>query len=359
MKKVLVIFAVAVILRIWHLPETAQFSYDEARDAAAEKLILEGNLTLLGPESQIGDKRIYFGPLHYYLMAPALALSNFDPMGPYFLTAIIGGLTAVLLAKYFSPAAGLFYAVFPIAVIYNRWAWNPNTIPFFIVISLIFYSKKRLFFAGLFAGLVTQLHWMAGAFVLFYIFKPKALLGVIAGLLPVIIFDLRSNFLYTRTLLDLFNGPVARTLNWHYFLWLIPIVAINFPRKIVIAGSLLITAIWLYQLKPNLPLNPFYVRQMAKIIALDQTDPNLTYNVVSFYGGDFRAHNMRYFLDFEINKPLGPSEYSVADHLYAVTFEDEDKVLYNGLYELESFGPKRVSNTWELAGARIYRLEKL
>ena len=70
-------------------------------------------------------------------MAPALAFSNFDPLGPYFLTAFIGGLTAVLLAKYFSPAAGLFYAVFPIAVIYNRWAWNPNTIPFLIVISLI------------------------------------------------------------------------------------------------------------------------------------------------------------------------------------------------------------------------------
>lgn len=358
MKKVILIFVIAVLLRIWHLPETAQFSYDEARDVIAERSILNGKLTLLGPESQIGDKKIYFGPLHYYLMAPALALSNFDPLGPYYLTVLIGGLTAALLAFYFGPAAGFFYAVFPIAVIYNSWAWNPNTIPLFIVLSLVFYKKQLLFFAGLFAGLATQLHWSA-ILILIFMFRPKVILGFILGLLPIIIFDLRYNFLYSRSLLELINGPVSRGLTWHYFLWLIPLLAIKFPKRIFILISFLVSCWYLYQLNPVYPLNPFYVRQMAKIIAYDQTDPKLTYNVVTFYGGDFRAHNLRYFLDFETNKPLGPSEYSVADHLYVVSNETPDKILYNGLYEISSFKPQRVSKSWEIAGTKLYRLERL
>ncbi|MEK7127559.1 MAG: hypothetical protein AAB838_02425 [Patescibacteria group bacterium] len=342
----------AVLLRIWHLPETAQFSYDEARDATAEKSILNGTLTLLGPESQIGSKTIYFGPLHYYLMAPALKFSDYNPLGPYFLTAIIGGLTAALLAYFFSPAAGFFYAVFPLAVIYNRWAWNPNTIPFFIVLALIFASKNKYFFAGLFAGLATQLHWSA-ILILIFMLRPKVILGFIFGLLPIIIFDLRYNFLYSRSLLELINGPISRGLTWHYFLWLIPILAIKLPKKILLI--LIIVSVILIKIPKSVDaLNPYYVRQMAKIIAYDQLEkPDLTFNVVSFYGGDFRANNLRYFLEVS---PLGYSEYDVADHLYVVAPESP---MYNGLWEIRSFNPKRISKTWQVGGTNIYRLEKL
>jgi hypothetical protein len=353
MKKVLIIFAAAFFLRIWRLPETAQFSYDEARDAMAEREILNGKLTLLGPESQIGSKIIYFGPLHYYLMAPALKLANYDPLGPYYLTAFLGAATAALLAFYFGSVAGLLFAVFPIAVVYSRWAWNPNTIPFFITLSLIFNQKKKLFLAGLFAGLATQLHWSAGLFLVF-ILRPKAILGFLTGLLPIVIFDLRHEFLYTKSLLELFNGPVSRNLTWHYFLWLIPFLTLKFSKRMIILGSFLITIYWLYQINPTPALNPYYVKQMAKIISYDQMEkPELNFNVVSFYGGDFKANNIRYFLEFE---PLGIAEYDVADHLYVVAPESP---VYNGLWEIRSFNPKRISKSWRIGGANIYRLEKL
>ncbi len=362
-KKLVIIFTLALFLRIFHLAENAQFGYDEARDVIAEKQILSGDLTLLGPESLIGQKIIYFGPWHYYLMAPALAFSNFDPLGPYFWTAFLGAVTAVILAANFGAVAGFFYAVFPPAVIYNRWAWNPNTVPLFISLSLLFFSRKKFFLAGVFIGLATQLHYTAALALIFFI-NPKTVLGFLIGISPILIFDLRHNFLYARSLLELFSNFNGRGLTWHYFLWAIPLISIflaRFPRKIslpVIIISFIVTIYWFFQLKPINALNPFYLKQIARIIAYDQTDFKLTYNVVSFIGGDFRAHNLRYFFHSEKSKPLDVGEYNVADHLYVVSFESPEKVLYNGLYEISSFKPKRVSQTWEVAGANIYRLEK-
>lgn len=369
------IFSLALFLRTFHLAELSHFNYDEARDAIAEKSILEGHFTMLGPEVPFGNKEMYFGPLHYYLMAPALKLFNFDPLGTYFWTAFLGAATTVII--YFatkSRLAAVFYAVFPLAVIYNRWAWNPNTIPFFGALCLLALVKKKYFFFGLFLGFAFQLHILAvflgGALLLFLSRKSIifSLAGFLVGISPMIIFDLRHGGFYFQHLLDIFNSGQAvfshRGIEPHYFLWSIPLMALliskipKFWAVFIIAVSLSVTVYWLLSQKAETIKTPFSQRQIAQIIAGEEKGSNLNFNVAAFIAGEARATPLRYFLSLEKVNPLGIAEYSVADHLYVVTFEDKQNVLYNQTYEIASFVPTRVSQNWQISGANLYRLEK-
>ncbi|KKU90764.1 MAG: hypothetical protein UY21_C0017G0018 [Microgenomates group bacterium GW2011_GWA1_48_10] len=370
---------ISLFLRTYRLNELAKFNYDEARDAIIERQILQGNLTLLGPETKVGGTTIYFGPLPFYLMAGALKISNFDPLGPYYWTAILGALSVLLvylLSK--SLIATAFIAVFPIAVIFSRWAWNPNTIPLFAAAFLFSVVKKRFFFTGLFLGLVFQLHFTSIA--LFFVMmafiakmgqikNPKIwlniLVGFALGIAPMIAFDLRHDFLYFRNAASLLDADRSyRSLNWHYFLWALPILAYwlrTWPKRIsagIVGLSLIVTLYYLLTAQPVPQRHPQTIKQISTIIAQDQRNTSLNFNVSSFVDPDARATAYRYFLDVERVYPLGIGEYGVSDHLYVVTFERPEKVLYNQTYEISSFAPKRVSKTWHYKNINIYRLER-
>lgn len=375
----ILILSLALFLRISRIEELAKFNYDEARDAIIERQILKGDLTLLGPETKIGDKIIYFGPLHYYLMAPALLIAGFNPVGTYIWTAILGVLTTYLifkLTKNFLSTA--FYAVFPLAVIFNRWAWNPNTIPLFSTLFLISLFKKQYFLAGVFLGLTFQLHFTTLALIfplavfLYHqkkLTKPsdwfKIFIGFVLGISPIILFELRHNFLYLQSVLSLINvDQTYRSLNWHYFLWVLPILAllvVKLPKtfsRLIVSASFSVTLIYILTQHPNVAMNPSTIERLAKIIAADQKRSLLNFNVASFVDPDTRATAYRYFLDLEGVSPLGIGEYSVADHLYVLTFDPPSSVLYNQTYEVVSFRPKRVSKTWKFQDINIYRLER-
>lgn len=372
---ILLILALALFLRLYRLPELARFNYDEARDASVvRRMILERKPTLLGPETKIGDKTFYFGPLHYYLMAPALAAANFDPIGAYVWTGILGAATvAVIYLATESLLAATFYAVFPLAVIFNRWAWNPNTVPLFASLFLLALLRKRYFWAGVFVGLAIQLHFTAALLAVVVIFWlrermakwPWLIVGLLVGGLPMIIFDLRHDFLYWRTAVSLLSADRAyRGFNWHYVLWLLPLLSLwvgKWPRAVAstaIIISAIVTAYILITAKPERALNPQTIRKISKVIASDQKESGLAFNVASFVDPDARATAYRYFLELEGMRPLGVAEYDVADHLYVVTFDDEDEVVYNQTYEIESFRPARVSKSWQIAGENIFRLER-
>ena len=91
---------------------------------------------------------------------------------------------------------------------------------------------------------------------------------------------------------------------------------------------------------------------------MDSWKSDLNFNVASFVDPDARATAYRYFLDLEGVSPLGVGQYGVSDHLYVISFDDSQKVLYNQTYEISSFAPKRVSKTWRYQGENIYRLER-
>ena len=223
------ILAIAAFLRLWRISEYMTFLGDEGRDAIVVKnLITRGDLIFIGPVTSIGN--MYLGPLYYYMMAPFLAISRLDPVGPAAMVALIGTVTVFLVylcgRLFFSKESGLFaaslYAVAPVVIIYSRFSWNPNTMPFFALLTILFLYqslKTRNYFwllgVGVSFAFVLQMHYLGAllapllvgvwVFLFWELIKKKkplknfllfSLLSFILFFLlmsPLLIFDLNPN----------------------------------------------------------------------------------------------------------------------------------------------------------------------
>ncbi len=143
------ILVVGAVLRLYNIEGYMTFLGDEGRDVIiVRRLLTEVHPPLIGPGTSIGN--MYLGPMYYYMMAPALALAGFSPIGPAVEIAILGIITIWLIwyvGKTWFPstssgpsvvgliAAGL-YAISPTVIIYSRSSWNPNIMPFFALLSV-------------------------------------------------------------------------------------------------------------------------------------------------------------------------------------------------------------------------------
>jgi 4-amino-4-deoxy-L-arabinose transferase-like glycosyltransferase len=74
---VIVIFALALVIRFLYFPNNIYFGYDQARDAFVVQELLQGNLRLVGPTTLIDG--LFHGPLYYYIFAPIYFLSQGNP----------------------------------------------------------------------------------------------------------------------------------------------------------------------------------------------------------------------------------------------------------------------------------------
>ena len=235
----LLIILTAAFLRMYRIGSYMTFLGDEGRDVIVAREILSGNITLLGPRASAGD--FFLGPIYYYMIAPFLLLTNYDPVGPAIMVALFGVGTVALVyffAKEFfgmkaALIASILYAISPLVIAYSRSSWNPNPMPFFSM--LTFYAlykageKKslKLFFAvGFLVGIMMQLHYLTvfiisiiALYVListFFELKRKSLgvqvknlfihsgsilLGFFAGFAPFLAFEIRHNFPNIRTIL--------------------------------------------------------------------------------------------------------------------------------------------------------------
>lgn len=169
------IVLVGGFLRLYAIESKMRFIWDEGRDMLAiHQIVHDKNLTLFGPYNEIDGKKDFFGVFHYYLMAPALWLAQYDPLGPAVFTAVLGTASIILLFLFVKTAhsnsvalaTALLYATNPLVIHYVQWPWNPNTTPFFAL--LFFLSLHRLkrteqlrwsAIAGLLLGLLFQLHY--------------------------------------------------------------------------------------------------------------------------------------------------------------------------------------------------------
>ena len=235
--EIVILFAIllfASFMRLYRISDYMTFLGDEGRDAIVAKDILHGNFTLLGPRASAGD--FFLGPIYYYMMAPFLLLSNYDPVGPAVMVALFGIATVFLVyyvgrqffdAKAALIAAGL-YSISPLVVAYSRSSWNPNPMPFFSLLMLyVLYgavkkNQKKLFLVvGLLLGIAMQLHYLStflAVIIFFFVlignimqekksFFVKTIFsylfigaGFIGGLLPFLAFEARHGFPNIRTI---------------------------------------------------------------------------------------------------------------------------------------------------------------
>ncbi|MCJ7805507.1 hypothetical protein MUP46_02595 [Patescibacteria group bacterium] len=202
-----------VFTRFYNLDKTARFLWDESSDLVRmHQIYVEKKLTLIGPISEDGNK--VFSSLTYYMFMPFAILGHFDPVSTAYGSAFWGILTICLLSYLtYKVNTKMLFLALPIFIFWyplvetGRWAWNPNLIPLWVTLALIFYSRKGLnskFLSGLFMGLSIHQHYLAifasaGLALVIFVeaLKEKNLkkffvfiLGIFITLLPFVIFDL-------------------------------------------------------------------------------------------------------------------------------------------------------------------------
>jgi len=248
---IILILALSLFVRLYRLPATMTFLEDEGRDLLMVKRMLDTKRpVLLGPQTSTGN--MYLGPLYYYLITPALVLSEMDPIGPAIFIALTGVLTVYLLyhlgSKWFSRFAGtsasLMYAILPLPVFFTRNSWNPNLVPLISLLTIWIVSRLRCksprwwdyLLLGVLFGTLVQLHYMALIFIAaasLIVFVPLlkkwrefirgatlSVIGFVLILSPFIFFEVRNDFVNTKALTRFVKAEDEQAIRYTLPAWL-------------------------------------------------------------------------------------------------------------------------------------------
>ena len=144
------ILALSFFLRSYHFGDWLHFELDQSRDAKVVDLALEGSffdLPLLGPKA--GGTFLRLAPGFYYLEYVSGLIFGASPIGMAWFVVILSVLSTgclyLFLRRGFAVSVSLgltlLSAVSVYLVMYGRFAWNPNLIPFFTLVG--FYALLR------------------------------------------------------------------------------------------------------------------------------------------------------------------------------------------------------------------------
>ena len=209
----LLVIAAGVFLRTYHFQDWLHFELDQSRDAKIIDLaVKEGpsQLPLLGPKAAGSFLRL--GPAFYYFNYLSALIFGNTPSGIATIIMIFGILAMpafyLLVRRYFGKWISIslltLFSLSLFLVMYSRFSWNPNALPFFTI--LVAYSLLRavdreerkkgmwLLFASFCLAIATQLHFLAFVSfpvitVIFLLIKrPKMKLAYWAGAVAIILF---------------------------------------------------------------------------------------------------------------------------------------------------------------------------
>lgn len=238
---ILLIIASGAFLRLYRIGDYMEFLGDQGRDVViVRKFLQKGDLMFIGPQTSIGN--MYLGPWYYYLIAPALLLSGFNPVGPAIAVALISTLAIWLFYKivsqWFDKSSGFIaaflFAVSPVVIYYSIFSWNPNIMPIFSLLVIYFTWQvwqedkyKVLPFLFLSLAMVLNSHYLGlllfppvGLFLLLKFLKIKkdkkkkkeiikfGLLGLLIFFVfmsPLLLFDLKHDFANFRSVWKFFT----------------------------------------------------------------------------------------------------------------------------------------------------------
>lgn len=285
-----------IFLRTYKFPEYVTFLGDQGRDAIVLKRILTlEHLPAIGAPTSVGQ--VYLGPFYYYFIAPWLALSGFNPIGPAFGVVFFSCLYLVLnylISKELFDKKTAFISTFLISFSYvlielSRFSWNPNLMPLFTLLSIYFFIKsvktsKRYYYAlsGAFLSFTIQLHYLglfllppiAVLYIVNFIKQSKTRKQNILNLvlvsftflfftLPLLVFDLRHQFLNSKNFINLFKSssvnPVNKITNLLETFQSLNQFSFAFKFDLVSTSIilLLITIVFLTLIKKNRPISIF------------------------------------------------------------------------------------------------------
>ena len=235
-KLVTIIFLLGILLRFQEtISNNFLFLIDQGRDMmAVKRIVFDHSLTLIGPYTSL--QGVFQGPLWYYLLAVPTIILGGNPWGTVVLMLIIS-VSALIVAylwtkKLFGQRAAIFtlfiFVISPEAVAAATYAWNPH--PMWLLVVLYIFSfyelivlKKQRFHLAVWPLISLMFHFQTAlavfillASLLYLILFSKKnirqrhfLYGLIISIIffvPQVLFDLRHDFLMTRSVLNIFSG---------------------------------------------------------------------------------------------------------------------------------------------------------
>lgn len=177
---ILCVIVFGLFLRGYHFSEWLHFELDQARDARVIDAVFDdgiGELPLLGPKA--GGTFLRLAPGYYYLQYISGLVFGATPTGIAIIVMMLSvasiGVFYVFVRRYFSfgiaLALSLLFSVSAFFVMYGRFAWNPNILPFFILFGMYALlravekdgiNRERWFLGAVFAlTLATHAHFLA------------------------------------------------------------------------------------------------------------------------------------------------------------------------------------------------------
>lgn len=207
------------------------FLFDTARDMLyVQKIVQQHDILLIGPSS--GGLQGYFhGVLWYYLLAIPFIITNGHPLATTAFAIVMSMLSIIavwwVMKKYtggpIALCAALVWAVANFSIQSTYFSWNPYMIVwlmpiyFFAILSALNQKKYGLPIMALCVGLFIHFEAIYGItqlvpllFIAVYTLRNKTTpkikilfitsVGFIIPFLPYILFDLRHDFLITKTL---------------------------------------------------------------------------------------------------------------------------------------------------------------
>lgn len=143
----MLIIVVGIFFRAYNFHDWMSFNADGVRDAVAVSHSVEdgiGELPLLGPRA--GGTQLHLGPIFYYFQYISGAIFQSTSPVVYALPNFIFSILIIpffflLFREYFSVKFSLaltfMLATCYMAIVYSRFAWNPNSTPFFVILLLL------------------------------------------------------------------------------------------------------------------------------------------------------------------------------------------------------------------------------
>ena len=351
---------------------------------------------------------IYQGPGYYYMLFPFLFLTNFEPIASSYLFMIFCAF--MLIPLYFgmkmltnTRAAILMtiiYSFAPYYVDYTRFHWNPNyqlaLLPLLILLMGLYKknkSSKTFLLMSVLLGVLFQFHYQFILIIIaigiyYFVIKkisPKLLIhffgGLILGVLPLIIFDLKHEFYNINTLILLLTNyddvSKAGTITTpHYYLslsFMILVTALGFfhkrlPKKrafiILSVGTALVLFTWSAVINFQKPQKAFWsyaenwqYEDEYKIYEIIKESKLENYNVANLTYYNTKASVVKYLLKRD-NVNINYDDYYNNKYLFAV--KDSNTELFDTLsYEVAFFKPSKLLNTWEINDHyNLYLLER-
>lgn len=391
----LVLIISALFIRTIHYSESLNFSHDQALFSMKTLEIYKNKtITLIGPSISFNleGREIFQGSVIYYFLMLFLMLGDFDPIKSSYAFTLFSVVMIIplyfglklLASRNVAFAFSAIYSLLPIYVDYTKFLWNPNfqlsLFPLLILLMGLFQRYKKpwiLFSLSIFSGVLTQFHYQFIIVLVilfcFYAVVQKLkfsyllhfIFGVLVGFLPLLLFEFRNNFynfqtliLFTSNLKSVFGSqsgiPVFAT---HYFLSVFLIILIitgyltkdfwNQKKTAFVFFFLLIYSLFVYLPTPKqafgMSKNWNYLKEL-KTYNIIRSNEIKNYNVINLIYNT-KAFVQKY-LHYKENRIYDFEDYYNNDYLYVIT--NREDYLNDPSYEISTFKPAELINTWEI-----------